>query len=220
MSVLISPSILNANLADIRGELDKISRADCLHLDVMDNHFVPNLSFGQPVVESIAKITDMFLDTHLMIENPDRWALDYVDAGSDSVTFHVEATDDPVALARKIRERGARAGISVKPATPIEPYLADLQAFDLILIMTVEPGFGGQAFMEDMMGKVRAARAAIDASGLDISLQVDGGISRATIEIAAAAGADNFVAGSAVYSAADPNAEIDALRELALPYRR
>ncbi|QOR46529.1 ribulose-phosphate 3-epimerase [Trueperella pecoris] len=211
----ISPSILNCDFSDLRGELNKIRNADWAHVDIMDNHFVPNLTMGVPIVEAIVGTSQIPIDTHLMIEEPDRWAPAYAEAGAKSVTFHVEAAAAPLRLARELRAMGVRAGLGLKPATPIEPYLDILDEFDMILIMTVEPGFGGQSFISSMMPKVQRTREAIDKSGLDVWIQVDGGISRKTIEIAADAGADTFVAGSAVYKAEDAYAEVEALRELA-----
>ncbi|MEW6869867.1 ribulose-phosphate 3-epimerase [Trueperella pyogenes] len=212
----ISPSILNCDFSDLRGELKKIRNADWAHVDIMDNHFVPNLTMGVPIVESIVGVSEIPVDTHLMIEDPDRWAPAYAEAGARSVTFHAEAAAAPLRLARELRSMGVRAGLGLKPATPIEPYLDILGEFDMILIMTVEPGFGGQSFIEAMMPKVARTREAVNKSGLDVWIQVDGGISRKTIEIAADAGADTFVAGSAVYKSADAYAEVEALRELAL----
>lgn len=211
----ISPSILNCDFSDLRGELKKIRNADWAHVDIMDNHFVPNLTMGVPIVESIVGVSEIPVDTHLMIEDPDRWAPEYAEAGARSVTFHAEAAAAPLRLARELRSMGVRAGLGLKPATPIEPYLDILGEFDMILIMTVEPGFGGQSFIEAMMPKVARTREAVNKSGLDVWIQVDGGISRKTIEIAADAGADTFVAGSAVYQSADAYAEVEALRELA-----
>lgn len=215
MSILISPSVLNADLAHLATEITRISHADYVHLDVMDNHFVPNLTFGLPVVNKVLKHTDIPADVHLMIADPDTWAPEYAKAGARSVTFHAEASAAPVRLARELRELGARAAIAVKPATDLTPYLDHVAEFDMFLIMTVEPGFGGQSFIDGTLTKIRRTRDALTAAGSDAWIQVDGGISRATIEAAAAAGANMFVAGSAVYSAEDPNAEIDALRELA-----
>ncbi|MCI7305045.1 MULTISPECIES: ribulose-phosphate 3-epimerase [Trueperella] len=211
----ISPSILNCDFSDLRGELSKIRNADWAHVDIMDNHFVPNLTMGVPIVESIVGVSQIPVDTHLMIEDPDRWAPAYAEAGAKSVTFHAEAAAAPLRLARELRAMGVRAGLGLKPATPIEPYLDILDEFDMILIMTVEPGFGGQSFIESMMAKVARTRDAVNKSGLDVWIQVDGGISRETIEIAADAGADTFVAGSAVYKSEDAYAEVEALRELA-----
>lgn len=215
MGIRIAPSILSCDFADLRGELARIANADLAHVDVMDNHFVPNLTLGLPVVERIVAASPVPVDAHLMIQDPDRWAPAYAEAGAASVTFHAEAAAAPVRLAREIRRLGARAGLALRPATPVEPFLDLLAEVDMVLVMTVEPGFGGQSFLTSMLPKVRRARAAIDAAGLDVWLQVDGGISRATIEQAADAGADVFVAGSAVYSAPNAAAEVDTLRALA-----
>lgn len=165
----------------------------------MDNHFVPNLTLGVPIVESLSRATDIPLDLHLMIEDPDRWAPQYVEAGAGSVTFHAEAAAAPVRLAREIRAKGARAAMALKPGTPIEQYEDILPELDMVLIMTVEPGFGGQSFLDIMLPKVRRTRELIAKHGLDLWLQVDGGVSASTIERVAEAGADVFVAGSAVY---------------------
>ena len=215
MSVRIQPSILAADFVNLEHELSRIGSADAAHIDVMDNHFVPNLTFGPQMVERLQAVSPIPLDVHLMIENVDRWAPGYAELGAFSVTFHAEATTDPVALARRLRSIGSRAGIAVKPGTAIEPYLELLPEFDQVLVMTVEPGFGGQSFMVNQMSKVAAARAAIGAAGLEVWLQVDGGIALDTIEQAAEAGADTFVAGSAVYGATDPRAAIEALRDAA-----
>jgi ribulose-phosphate 3-epimerase len=181
----------------------------------MDNHFVPNLTLGLPVVESLRKVSVLPLDCHLMIEDPDRWAPAYAEAGAASVTFHIEAAAAPVRLARTLRAAGARAGLALKPATPIEPYEDLLPELDMILIMSVEPGFGGQRFLDIVLPKVRRARQAIQRHGGQIWLQMDGGVSAETIERCADAGADVFVAGSAVYSADDRDAAVRELRELA-----
>jgi len=208
----INPSILSADFANLQSELHKIRTADAVHVDVMDNHFVPNLSLGLPVVQRIQEVSPIPLDAHLMIEHADRWAPAYADAGVASVTFHAEASIAPVKLARELRARGAKAGIALRPGSGVEPFLDMLGELDMILIMTVEPGFGGQEFLDLTLPKIRRARAAIDASGLDIKLQVDGGITEKTIWRAAEAGADVFVAGSAVYGAEDPADAIERLR--------
>jgi ribulose-phosphate 3-epimerase len=215
MGIQISPSLLSADFANLAAAAAAVPSADWLHVDVMDYHFVPNLTLGQPVVESLAKAAKQPLDVHLMIDEPDRWALDYVEAGAKSVTFHVEAAGAPVRLARELRSAGARAGLALKPATPIEPYEDLLPELDMILVMTVEPGFGGQSFIEGMLPKIRRARQAIDEAGAPTWIQVDGGVARDTIGRIAQAGANVFVAGSAVYGAPDVGAEIVALRDLA-----
>ena len=208
----IHPSILAADFANLERELQRIAAADLVHVDVMDNHFVPNLTIGLPVVERLAAVSPIPIDAHLMIDDADRWAPDYASAGAASVTFHVEAASDPIATARAIRARGARVGLALKPGTPADPWLDRLDEFDMILVMTVEPGFGGQSFMESTMPKLAQLAAAVERSGRDVRLQVDGGISTSTIRIAAANGADTFVAGSSVFAAADPAEAIATLR--------
>jgi len=215
MAVRINPSILTADFANLEAELGRIANADLIHVDVMDNHFVPNLTFGPRMVESLQAVTPRPLDVHLMIDDADRWAPGYAELGAYSVTFHAEATTDAVALARRIREIGARAGIALKPSTPAEPYLELLEEFDQVLVMTVEPGFGGESFMEETMPKLTQLRAATQRSGLDVWLQVDGGVNETTIGIAAEAGADTFVAGSSVFNAHDPASQIELLRSAA-----
>ena len=211
----INPSILSADFVNLEAELHRISNADAVHVDVMDNHFVPNLTIGLPVVKRIQEISPVPLDAHLMIADADRWAPGFADAGVASVTFHAEASIAPIKLARELRARGAKAGMALRPGTAVEPYLDMLSELDLLLIMTVEPGFGGQSFLDLTLPKISRARAAIDGSGARVALQVDGGITEETIVRAAEAGADVFVAGSAVYGAADPAEAIDRLRAAA-----
>lgn len=215
MAVQISPSILSADFARLAEAAASVERADWLHVDVMDNHFVPNLTLGLPVVESLLKASPIPIDCHLMIEDPDRWAPAYAEAGAQSVTFHVEAAHAPVRLARELRNQGARAGMALKPATPIDPYEDLLRELDMLLVMTVEPGFGGQKFLDLCLPKIRRTRELVAKHGLELWIQVDGGVSASTIERCAEAGADVFVAGSAVFAADDPGAMVDELRRLA-----
>jgi ribulose-phosphate 3-epimerase len=212
---MIAPSILSADFAWLAKEAAAVEGADWLHVDVMDAHFVPNLTLGLPVVESLLKATDIPMDCHLMITDPGRWAPGYAEAGAYNVTFHAEATDDPVSVGRDIRAAGAKAGLSIKPGTPIEPYLEILRDFDTLLVMSVEPGFGGQSFIPEVLTKVAAVRRLVDSGELTILVEIDGGINADTIEQAAEAGVDCFVAGSAVYGAADPAVAVEALRRQA-----
>lgn len=216
MGILISPSVLNSDLSCLAEEVARVADySDWIHLDVMDNHFVPNLTFGVSVVESLLKNIAIPADCHLMIADPDRWAPAYAEAGASSVTFHIEAAANPVQLCRDLRAAGARAGVGLKPGTDISAVAELMPELDMILIMTVEPGFGGQSFMTDMLPKIEQARALVVGAGTDIWVQVDGGIDISTIERCASAGANVFVAGSSVYLAEDPGAMVDCLRALA-----
>lgn len=215
MTVRITPSILNADLANLASEVGRIPSADLIHVDVMDNHFVPNLTIGLPVVESLRRATTTPLDIHLMIADPDRWAPGFAEAGAASVTFHAEAAHAPVRLARELRAKGARAGVALNPATPIEACATMLGEVDMVLLMTVEPGFGGQKFLDLVLPKITAIRRLVSAANLDVWIQVDGGVAVDTIERCAEAGADTFVAGSAVYRAPDPDVMVRQLAALA-----
>jgi len=208
----INPSILSADFVNMQRDLEAIATADFVHVDVMDNHFVPNLTFGPQMVQRILDVSPIPLDVHLMIDRVDEFGLVYAEMGCASVTFHVEAAADPVVLARALRARGARAGLAIKPGTPVEPYLDILKEFDQFLIMTVEPGFGGQSFIDAVMPKLDALRHEASRIDSDIWLQVDGGITLDTIVIAAEHGADTFVAGSSVFNGGDPENAIGRLR--------
>jgi ribulose-phosphate 3-epimerase len=212
----LAPSILSADFARLAEEAARVEGvADLLHVDVMDNHFVPNLTLGPVVVEALHRATALPLDLHLMIEDPDRWAPEYVERGATLVTFHVEAAADPVQTARAIRGNGGKAGLALKPGTPLAPYEDILAEFDMVLCMTVEPGFGGQAFIDAVLPKIAEARRAIAARDLALWVEVDGGINADTAARCAEAGADVFVAGSAVFDAADPAAAGAAIKAAA-----
>ncbi|MDQ1710091.1 MAG: ribulose-phosphate 3-epimerase [Frankiaceae bacterium] len=216
MVAQLAPSILNADFAHLADEIARVAGvADLIHIDVMDNHFVPNLTLGPVVVESLRKATDLPFDCHLMIADPDRWAAGYAELGASVVTFHVEAAADAVQTARSIRAAGAKAGLALKPDTALAPYADILVEFDLVLVMTVEPGFGGQSFRADCHDKVREARALMAARGLSLWLEVDGGVGRDTIEACAEAGADVFVVGTAIYGADDPAEAARSIKALA-----
>jgi ribulose-phosphate 3-epimerase len=215
-SLIVAPSILAADFARLADEARAVEgAADWLHVDVMDYHFVPNLTIGLPVVQSLRRTTTLPFDCHLMIENPDRWATAYAEAGAYNVTFHAEAVEDPVRLAKDLRAAGARAGLAIDRDTRVEPYLELFPHVDTVLIMTIKAGFGGQEFLPEMLDKVRAARRHVAAAQLEVRIEVDGGIAEDTIAAAAEAGADAFVAGTAVYAADDPAEAVRKLRRLA-----
>jgi len=213
--IRINPSILAADFVNMQADLSRIATADFVHVDVMDNHFVPNLTFGPQMVQRIQATSPVPLDVHLMIDDPQRWAPGYAELGAASVTFHLEAATEPVTLARTLRAIGARAGVAVKPGTPVEGLFDVLDEFDQVLVMTVEPGFGGQSFMPETMPKLRLLADEARRRGSAVWLQVDGGIGESTIAQAAEAGADTFVAGSAVFGAATPDTAIAGLRATA-----
>ena len=210
----ISPSLLSCDFTKIGEEIDSIREggADMAHLDIMDGVFVPNISFGLPVVQAIRKYSDMFLDVHLMIINPEKYIERFIEAGADIVTFHIEATKCADTCIELIRSRGKTVGISIKPDTPIETVVPYLNKCDMILIMTVEPGFGGQSLIPECLEKVAKLKAEIQNLNLDVEIQVDGGIKPENAEAAKAAGANVLVAGSSVFKAPDRKAAIDALR--------
>jgi ribulose-phosphate 3-epimerase len=212
VGVQIAPSILSADFARLSEEVAAVGDVDWVHVDVMDNHFVPNLTLGLPVVKSLLKHTSVPVDCHLMIEDPDRWAPGFAEAGARNVTFHAEAAHAPIRLARNLRAAGARAGLALKPATPVEPFADLLPEIDMLLVMTVEPGFGGQPFLDVVLPKVRRARELVRDGQHAVWVQVDGGVDEETIDRCAEAGADVFVAGSAVYNADDPADVVRRLR--------
>ena len=216
MSVQIAPSVLAADFARLADEAAAVADvADWIHVDVMDGHFVPNLTIGLPVVEALLKHASLPLDCHLMIEDPDRWAPGYAEAGAQNVTIHAEAAAAPVRTLRAIRAAGARAGLAINPATPVEPYADLVPELDMLLLMTVEPGFGGQGFLDLVLPKIRRARQLIGGWESSVWVQVDGGVTTDTIGRCAEAGADMFVAGSAVFGASDPAVSVTELRGIA-----
>ena len=215
-NTVIAPSILAADFARLADSAAAVEgSADWLHVDVMDYHFVPNLTIGLPVVQSLRKATTLPFDCHLMIADPARWAAQYAEAGAYNVTFHAEAATDPAAIAKDLRAAGSRAGLAIDRDTPVDGYLELLPHFDLLLIMTIKAGFGGQSFIPELLDKVRAARRHIDAGHLELRIEVDGGVAEDTIAACAEAGADTFVAGTAVFGAQDPAAAVRKLRSLA-----
>ena len=211
-NIAIAPSILSADFCNLERDLKAIANADLVHVDVMDHHFVPNLTLGEPIVGRICQVTDLPVDVHLMIEDPDRWAPEYAKLGAASISFHMGATHAPVRLARQLREMGCKACFAVRPAEPVEPIFDILDEFDMVLIMTVEPGFGGQAFMESQLDTIRQVRAIIEKYNPACELEVDGGIAPKTAPLVVEAGANVLVAGSAVYGKEDIPAAIAALR--------
>lgn len=215
MNIQIAPSILSADFANLERDLTAIDNADMVHVDVMDHHFVPNLTLGEPVVERICQVTDLPVDVHLMIDDPDRWAPEFAKLGVASVTFHLGAVHAPIRLARQLHDLGVKACLALRPAEPVEPIFDILEEFDMILVMTVEPGFGGQKFLDNQMLKTRRLRDQIRERGLRTHIQVDGGVSPSTAPIVAQAGADVLVAGSAVYGADNPSLAIDQIRQIA-----
>lgn len=215
MDIKISPSILSADFARLAQDVQQVKNAEMLHIDVMDGHFVPNISIGVPVVKSLRKATDLFFDVHLMISDPLKYIGPFSDAGADLITFHVESDSDPDEVIAAIRERGKIPAVSVKPKTPAEAVFPYLDRVGMVLVMTVEPGFGGQSFMANMLPKIKALRCKAEELGLHLDIQVDGGIDRETAPQAAAAGANVLVAGSAVFGAPDPAGMVDLLRQAA-----
>jgi ribulose-phosphate 3-epimerase len=212
-SLIVAPSILAADFSRLADEVRAVEgAADWLHVDVMDYHFVPNLTIGLPVVQSLRKTSTLPFDCHLMIDDPRRWAVDYAEAGAYNVTFHAEAVDEPIGLARDVRAAGSKVGLAIDRDTLVEPYLDLLPHFDMLLIMTIKAGFGGQSFIPELLHKVRVARRYRDETQLHLRIEVDGGVAEDTIAACAEAGADAFVAGTAVYGAEDPAAAVRKLR--------
>ena len=214
--IRIAPSILDANFCELGREIEAVEAAgaDLLHLDVMDGHFVPNLSIGVPIVKAVANCTDLFLDAHLMIEQPERYAAAFVEAGADSITFHIEVAPQPRALIRQIRDLGAKVGVSLNPGTPAGQILEIVDDVDIVLVMTVWPGFGGQKFITDCLEKIEQIAARLSAAQW---LEVDGGINPETAPLAVAAGADTLVAGSAIFRGGNPAENLRHLRQVAQP---
>lgn len=215
MSVQIYPSILSADFCDLKNELNTISTADGIHIDVMDYHFVPNLTIGEPVVQQLCEIATLPTDIHLMIENPDRWAINYAAMGATSITFHMGATTAPIRLARQLHTMGAQACFAIRPSEPVEPLFDILNEFDTILIMTVEPGFGGQKFLNNQLNKIARLRQEITRQHLTTHIEVDGGINLTTAPLVTEAGADILVAGSSIFNSENRTQMITNLRQTA-----
>lgn len=215
--IIIAPSILSADFSRLGEECADMKKAgaDQLHIDIMDGHFVPNISYGAPIMKCLRKVNDMFFDVHLMISEPLRYIEDFVKAGADRITFHLECENDPMEVIEKIKSFGVLPAIAIKPGTPYEKVVPCLPFIDMVLVMTVEPGFGGQSFMADMMPKVRALREIIEKEELCVNIQVDGGIDRNTIKTAADAGANIFVAGSALFKQDDYEKAVAEIRAAA-----
>ena len=213
--IYISPSLLAADFNNLGAEVKRIEEAgaDYLHLDVMDGVFVPNISFGLPVIESLRKTCGLVFDVHLMITEPERYAERFANAGADIITFHYEACTDPAALIKKIKELGKKASVSISPKTPAEAVLPFLSELDMVLVMTVEPGFGGQSLIPETLEKVKVIRKTIDENGYNCNIQVDGGISEKNISLVTDAGANVIVAGTAVFRSADPAKTISELKK-------
>ena len=211
---IVSPSILSADFANLARELERVRAAQWIHIDVMDGHCVPNITVGMPVVSCIRRATDYYLDVHLMISDPLRYGPEFAKAGADMVCFHIEADSDPAATIRAVHDAGAHAGVAIKPDTPAETVYPFLEAADMVLLMTVEPGFGGQAFLPDVLPKIRAVRDEADRRGLDLKIQVDGGVNLETAQLCTKAGADVLVAGSYVFGSADPAKAVYALESV------